>query len=239
MNRTILLRGRVITYELERKPVKNLNLRIRADGSVHVSVNRRVGLAQVERFLTDKANFLLSAIDRYEAARRALPPPKEYIDGETFPVLGEPLRLKVIKGKANVTADGSVITLSVPNPDDLEKKRRVLTTWLQNRCEEVVLSICREVYPRFNSYGIGFPEIRFRRMVSRWGSCQPKRGILTFNYALIGAPLACIEYVVYHEFTHFLQPNHSAQFYGKLSGFLPDWKERKLLLEAQMGLIQR
>lgn len=39
MNRTILLRGRVITYELERKPVKNLNLRIRADGSVHVSVN--------------------------------------------------------------------------------------------------------------------------------------------------------------------------------------------------------
>lgn len=132
-----------------------------------------------------------------------------------------------------------MITLSVPNPDDLEKKRRVLTTWLQNRCEEVVLSICREVYPRFNSYGIGFPDIRFRRMVSRWGSCQPKRGILTFNYALIGAPLACIEYVVYHEFTHFLQPNHSAQFYGQLSGFLPDWKERKLLLEAQMGLIQR
>mgnify|MGYP000478217125 CR=1 FL=1 len=57
MNRTILLRGRVITYELERKPVKNLNLRIRADGSVHVSVNRRVGLAQVERFLTDKRIF--------------------------------------------------------------------------------------------------------------------------------------------------------------------------------------
>ena len=98
MNQTILLRGRVITYELERKPVKNLNLRIRADGSVHVSVNRRVGLAQVERFLADKEDFLLSAIDRYEEERRALHPPKEYIDGDTFPVLGDLLRLTVLKG---------------------------------------------------------------------------------------------------------------------------------------------
>ena len=68
-------------------------------------------------------------------------------------------------------------------------------------------------------------------MISRWGSCQPKRNILTFNYQLIEAPMFCIEYVVTHEFTHFLYPNHSKLFYQQLSMFMPDWKDRKEVLE--------
>ena len=47
----------------------------------------------------------------------------------------------------------------------------------------------------------------------------------------IEAPLSCIEYVVTHEFVHFLQPNHSRKFYQYLSMFMPDWKERKSSLE--------
>ena len=47
----------------------------------------------------------------------------------------------------------------------------------------------------------------------------------------LSAPMACIEYVVVHEFTHFLQPNHSRKFYEQLSMFLPDWQERKQLLD--------
>ena len=68
-------------------------------------------------------------------------------------------------------------------------------------------------------------------MISRWGSCQPKRKILTFNIALLEAPLSCIEYVATHEFVHFLQPDHSRKFYQYLSMFMPDWKERKNELE--------
>jgi len=33
--------------------------------------------------------------------------------------------------------------------------------------------------------------------------------------------------VVYHEFCHFLHPDHSKKFYACLSKFVPDWKERK------------
>ena len=75
-------------------------------------------------------------------------------------------------------------------------------------------------------------------MISRWGSCQPKRGSLTFNIALIEAPISCIEYVVVHEFTHFLQPNHSKMFYTQLTMFMPDWMERKKLLEKyEIGIL--
>ena len=102
---------------------------------------------------------------------------------------------------------------------------------MKSRCETILFAICESVYPKFKKYGVEFPELRFRNMVSRWGSCQPKRKVLTFNISLIEAPLACIEYVVVHEFTHFLQPNHSKKFYSQLAMFMPDWKERKRILE--------
>ena len=42
MKRIIELDGRTIEYDLERKNVKNLNLRIKANQSVYVSANQKV-----------------------------------------------------------------------------------------------------------------------------------------------------------------------------------------------------
>ena len=43
-----------------------------------------------------------------------------------------------------------------------------------------------------------------------------------------------IDYVVLHELTHFLYPNHSKQFYMFLSNYMPDWKERKQVLDQDI-----
>ncbi len=99
----------------------------------------------------------------------------------------------------------------------------------------LVLSLCQKAYPYFEEKGFSYPEIRFRKMVSRWGSCQPVRGILTFSLHLMYAPPKCVEYVVWHEFTHFLEANHSRAFYDELEKVCPDWKEsRKRLKEIQI-----
>lgn len=237
MIQSIVLNGRKVNYNLERKLVKNLNLRIKVDGSVWVSANDRVEIQVIEEFLLEKAEFILASLGRYEEQRQLLPSSKQYIDGETFAVLGHEMRLRVVKGKIGVSSDGSYITLSVRDPADRDKKEKILTKWLHGIYENTVRSLCENVYPKFRKYGVEFPTIRFRNMVSRWGSCQPKRKLLTFNYALLGAPVSCIEYVVIHEFTHFLYPNHSKQFYLQLSMFMPDWRERKAMLENQYGLI--
>ncbi|MBR2471287.1 MAG: M48 family metallopeptidase [Clostridia bacterium] len=87
-----------------------------------------------------------------------------------------------------------------------------------------ILSFCEKVYPYFAQKGIKYPEIKFRKMTSRWGSCNPSKGILTFNINLMYAPPECVRYVVWHEFTHFLQANHSRSFYTELEKVCPDWK---------------
>ena len=186
----------------------------------------------IEEFLCSKAEYILKALDHYADIAKYAPKPKQYVDGETFRILGHDLRLKVVLGKRNIVeSDGMYITLTVKDTNDHELKKKTMDKWIKNYCKEVLLTVCESIYPKFQKYGIDFPELRFRNMVSRWGSCQPKRKILTFNISLVEAPLSCIEYVVAHEFTHFLQPNHSKKFYAQLAMFMPDWRERKRLLE--------
>ena len=239
MIKEIVLNGKRIEYDLQRKDVKNINLRIKADRTIFLSANPRVSQEVIEEFIESKSEYILKALAHYEELAKYAPKPKQYVDGETFRVLGHDRRLKVIEDKRNkVEYDESYIVLTVKNPSDFTQKKKLIDRWLMNICKDTIQSLCDAIYPKFQKYGVAYPTIRYRNMVSRWGSCQPKRCILTFNYALVEAPISCIEYVVVHEFTHFLHPNHSKKFYQQLAMFMPDWEERKTILEKGNAFVE-
>lgn len=54
----------IITYELTRKSVKNINLRVRRDGSVAVSASRRVPVKFIDEWIRSKEEFILQAQER-------------------------------------------------------------------------------------------------------------------------------------------------------------------------------
>jgi predicted metal-dependent hydrolase len=232
MIRQLEISGRILEYTLTRKKVKNLNLRVHRDGTVLVSANSRVSIEYIERFLREKADFIFKAISHYAEIENITAAQKQYVDGESFRILGRDLRLKVLRGARNeVKNDGVFITLRVKDPFDTGLKRNVFRKWFRDLCRETLTELCKAAYPKFSKYGVDFPEIKFRNMVSRWGSCMPRGKSVTFNYALATVPVSCIEYVVAHEFNHFLHPDHSPDFYRQLTVFMPDWRERKALLE--------
>jgi predicted metal-dependent hydrolase len=232
MNETITLNGRDVTYEIVRKAVKNINLRIRADCSVSVSANNTVPKSVIEEFLRKKADYILAAIDKYTARSKYAVTDHCYVTGESFRYLGKELRLKLSNGKPEVTADGLYLYLAIPDKDDSAAKAKQVAKWYDQRCREIFPQLIAEMYPTFRKYGIAEPKLTLRDMSSRWGSCQPKRGIITLNKRLIEVSFNCIEYVVMHEFIHFLHPNHSKKFYDLLQTLMPDWRERKNTLEG-------
>ena len=63
MIKTIDLKGRKISYNLERKNVKNINLRIKADQSICMSANCYVSDADIEDFLQSKADYIIKALE--------------------------------------------------------------------------------------------------------------------------------------------------------------------------------
>lgn len=184
MIKEIYLYNTKIQYILEYKKVKNINLRIKPDGSIFVSANKRVPQQVIEEFIISKADFILKALEKYK----------------------------------NKMAEPQIQYFS------------------ENEIREVIIDLCKKSYPYFERRDIKYPQIKFRTMISRWGSCNPSKGILTFNTNLMYAPVECIEYVVLHEFTHFLQANHSNKFYEELALVCPDWKNcRKKLREITIS----
>ena len=61
MERTIKLNGTALAYTLERKQIKNVNLRVRG-GRVYVSAPRWIPLAVIEGFLRERAGFVFAAL---------------------------------------------------------------------------------------------------------------------------------------------------------------------------------
>lgn len=232
MKRRIVLNGVAVEYELERKRVKNINLRIREDG-VFVSAARAVPVGAVEDFMRRNADYILRAVERVGSRVPLSMQRLELADGDSVPYMGAAVRLTVRAGTKNsAVLDGGRILLTVKDPGDVQLRRKVMERWLRERCEETVRACCEAVFPYFAARGVSFPELRFRRMSSRWGSCMCTRGIITFNTALISVPHECMEYVVVHELAHLLHPDHSAHFYAEVERLIPDWRARRAALGA-------
>ena len=238
MTRYINLCGRNLPYELEHKKVKNINLRIKPDGTVHVSAPARVPVYQIESFMQSNAALILKALTKIEEKAERYPMSHSYAEGELFPFLGDWLPLHRTEGKRNFCeCDGVSISVTVKDVSDTALIKKTLENFYRRECEKVVSDSCERLYGYFSRFGIAYPEIKYRYMKSKWGSCRPTAGILTFNVCLVYTPVKCIDYVVAHEFTHFLHADHSKAFYSELEKSVPEQKAlRKLLNEFSSEL---
>ena len=218
MERTVILAGKEYSYNLERKRVRNINLRITREKGICVSAPRFVPLYEIEQFVYSNEAYILDALAN-------LPPAPTFEDLDTVRFLGKKYQLRVLEGKHNGVHVFSE-QLVVFKKHDFDAKS-VFEKWEREECEKlfpaVVERICEIV-------GRELPIIKYRKMTSRWGSCSKKDNTIVLNTHLIEESAECIEYVIAHEITHFRVFNHSAKFYETLSEIMPDWKERKAKL---------
>lgn len=234
MTKEIKLGNRYVKYDLTIKKVKNVNIRIKSDLSVHVSASSRVPQKLIDEILQQKSDFIISALEKYE---KKLSKTQNVENTDTNKdiviIFGKIFPVSVMSGKkdnAEILENEILVTLKDVNEKSACQK--AIEKALEHLLRDTVTDICKKAYPQFEQYTPHFPEIKFRRMKSRWGSCNYTKHILTFNYNLIHAPLDCVEYVVYHEFTHFIHPDHQKGFYLELSQHIPDYKNKKKQLAS-------
>ena len=68
------------------------------------------------------------------------------------------------------------------------------------------------------------PLVVYKDIMSKLGYCEYKHNKLVFSKRIIHIPIEAIEYVVVHEFCHFIVPNHSKKFYLEVEKYLPLYK---------------
>ena len=109
----------------------------------------------------------------------------------------------------------------------------VLQNWWVQQALAYLGDVVNKWYPVLGQDEEDKPVIKIRKMKTLCGSCTSTQRTIRFNYYLMCASAEGIEYVVLHELTHLLYPDHGAGFKAFLSRHMPDWKERKRRLESQ------
>ena len=230
--RTVQTEEGPLDYILERKQVKNINLRVKPDLSVRVSAPPGCPAERVDAFVLSLAPRIRSAQARIVQRRQNSPPERTCRAGELLLILGEPFRLEICPGPPAVRQRDGVLLVTLPHPEDQEARQRLIRNYVRERSRSVFGEIVGATLPLLAPWGVPMPKLRVRSMKTRWGSCSPGRGAITLNTQLLAMPRSCIAYVALHELCHFVHPNHSGAFYALLSSLMPDWRERKQLLEA-------
>lgn len=227
----ILIEKDTFTYTLERKAVKNINLRIRRDGSIYVSAAPRVPLAYIEAFLQKQGDFIRSSL---EECRQQRLPFLTLRSGDTLLLKGLPYRLDVRLGLHNSVRRRDDLILMETTENTWEQRRRLYHDLLRKEGDRLFAASACRMMPQLSPYGIQAPKLRQRIMRSRWGSCMPLKGIITMNTYLAVMTESIIDYVMLHELCHLVHPNHSRHFYNVMTMVMPDWKDRRAAMTAYL-----
>lgn len=234
MLKQIFLGRKFVEYEFEYKKIKNINMRIRRDGILYVSAPTRMPEKSVEKFMLSHIDFIEQAEIKKAEYKIKTDLENTLSDGSVKRIFGNDYIIKSrISEKPLIYTETNIIYIDIKNIFDEEGKRRLFEKWQKDLFKNAIIELCKEVFAEFSSYGFSFPEIKIRKMTSRWGSCNPVKGIVTFNINLISYPEAVIKSVVYHEFAHFVHPDHSSDFYKTLSLFDPEWKKFRNILNGK------
>lgn len=221
----IPLAEREVFGRLVRRRRKTIGLYLLRDGSVEVRVPLDCPEAVALRFLSDQLDWL----ERKLGERSVPGTGSAYCDGASHPFLGVDRVLEVQqRARTGVICQQDrlqVFTLDT-SPAVVAD---LLTTWY--RREALVRFPQRLEHwwgmPAFR--GLTRPELRVRRMRSRWGSCS-RSGRINLNLWLLRAPLACVDHVIVHELCHLREFHHGPAFHALVATVLPDWRSRRALL---------
>ena len=228
MKKTLFHEGKELIYELNEKNVKNINLRIQRDGKVVVSKHKNVSNDQVEAFLMLKWDWIFEAIEKMKKTQRIQSRPD---DLNSIRLFGKVLPIIEKKGsKRLVIMDDCLFFYSSAN--NLDKKLQELQVLLEKAFIQYIEERKSGYDCLIGDYGIAIPQMKYRYLKGRWGSCDIKKKTVTMSYNLLYYDKDAIDYVLLHEYAHLVVPNHSKRFHDFLKHHMPDYKRREDLLKA-------
>lgn len=212
---------------------KSLSITVRPDKSVLVRAPENCSDDQIQervfrrrRWIKRQKEFFAKFEPRVSDRR--------YISGETHLYLGRQYRLKVVCSEETGVALKSGYLEVHTNSSDPRAVEALLWQWYGERARQVFPTILARTLATHAGLFKVEPKLKIATLRKRWGSCHHD-GSISLNLDLIRAPKSCIEYVLFHELCHLIEPNHSTRFYALLERGMPDWLTRKNRLEQLLA----
>lgn len=196
-----------IEYDVivEKKNNKNLYIRVKDDGKIHVTCNYLTTKNMILKVLNENTRTLQKMIKRVE---------KQNEKSNKFFYLGNSYDI-IIKEDTNKV----VIT----NDKIYTKDLNMLEKWKKEEIIRIFDERYVYVFNHFNE-NVKSPILKIRTMKTRWGVYNRKKHTITLNSKLIEYDISKIDYVIIHELSHIIHFDHSKDFWNLVSKYCKDYK---------------
>ncbi len=207
---------------------KTMTIMVEAPDKVTAIVPLNTRPAIILEKVQARAAWIIKKLEYFKNAQPYTP--RKYVDGETFPYLGEDYQLQVEENTASsrykwmLLSDRLGMYFPIKEAESIEE---ALVAWYRRQAWEKITARVKYFQNRLL---IGPNRIVIKDQKTRWGSCSSK-GNLNFNWRIIMAPPVIIDYIVVHEMCHLVHLNHSQEFWNLVGEILPDYKDRRKWLK--------
>jgi len=227
---------KILGYEVHRKKVKNINLRIKPNMEVYISVPMNLHCDYIENFIRSKESWIKSVLKKVEDVKEKQKG-FEYKTSEIHKFLGKEYNLTVKTGNFNSVnlvnnekKPNIILTVNENILENIDEKKKIMEKWYFENA--------KKLFPQFMEKWLKIldehvEKVSIKPMKTRWGSCNYVKKYITLNTELIKRTPFEIEYVVLHELTHLKYPNHGKGFYNYVERYIPNYKIAEKMLNAK------
>jgi len=232
---SLVLGGSRIPYSVRRNArAKRIWIKVEDQSGLVLVLPRWGRTSSAPDILRRHKGWILERLKKREELLAEAPPPLGI--GRTIFYRGRPLPLRV---RSSACAQPSVewhrdrVVVNVPRSGD-PPLGEVLEISFKSRAKEV---FARRAQALADLLGVHPKRIQVRNQKTRWGSCTG-RGTLAFNWRLLLAPPAVLDYVVVHELCHLRHPHHGQGFWRMVERFCPSFEAHRTWLRENGSLLR-
>ena len=202
------INGKIYDVDIIKKNNKNTYVRVK-NGRIVVTTNYLTGKNSIIKLIRDNEDSIVSMINKDS---------KRIEKSDNFYYFGK--KYDVIYGFKDIDISGDKIYVN---------DKKSLDKYINKNIYDIYLDRLNYWYNVFEE-DIPKPNLKIRKMTSRWGVCNIKNHNVTLNYELSKYDICCLDYVIVHELSHFIHPNHSKDFWNLVGKYYPEYKKcRKML----------
>ncbi|OAI09301.1 metal-dependent hydrolase [Methylomonas methanica] len=219
-----------LSLQLNRKAIKNLHISVLPpDGRIRVAAPEQMTDTAIRMAVISRIPWIKKQQRDFAAQPRQSD--REMVSGECHYFWGKRHRLNLVErvGRHEVKVSGGKIHLFVNPGTSVENRALVLAEFYRARLKAQVEKLIPEWQQRV---AVELADWSVKKMKTKWGSCNVGAKRIWFNLELAKKPPECLEYILVHELIHLLERKHNERFRAHMDKFMPNWRERRDLLNT-------
>ena len=188
----------------KKRTTKNTYIRVKDDLTIYVTTNIFVRDKDIAKLLDDNYDSICRMIKKQKVKNS---------NNENFNYLGKNYEIIYV----------DYCDISFGDEKVFLNKKLDIDKWYKKQAKILFQEHLDLIYNNF-SRNIPYPDLKIRKMTTRWGVCNTKLKTVTLNLELIKRDIKYLDYVITHELSHLIYPNHSRDFWDLVEENCPNYK---------------